>query len=482
MWPGVALGALLANSWTGVPFIAVAGITLGNTLEALAGAYLLRRAQFRPSLDRLRDVVALFGLAGLLSTAVAATAGVASLWIGGALSAHDLASAWRVWWLGDMGGDFLVAPLIFVFAAGIRFSRRPARVAEAAALLAAAVALALVWVTIDQPPAYLAFPLIIWAALRFSHAGAVLTSFGLAGIGVVYTSQHLGPFAQGSADGSLLLSQCFMGIAAATALTLAAVTAERRRAERALRAARDELEVEVRERTGDLVRSNTELEQFAHVVSHDLSEPLRGIAGFAELLADRYEGRLDERADGYIHHVVDGATRMKTLIDALLAYSQAGAQGVHAADVSCETLLREAKVALAKTIDESEAVVTADPLPTVHGDPVLLGDVFQNLLSNALKFSNGDGCRVHVSAEREDEHWRLSFRDHGVGIEPRYSDQVFGVFKRLYPRDEYPGAGVGLAIAKKIVESHGGDIWVERAQDSGSVFSFTLPDSSRTAC
>jgi signal transduction histidine kinase len=486
MWPGVAIGAFLANLWTDASLISVVGITVGNTLEAAVGAYLLRRVRFHPTLDRLKDVSALFVLAGVLSTAIAATIGVASLWIDGQVGTGDLFSAWRVWWLGDMGGDLLVAPLILVCAAGLRFNRRPARVAEGAALASAVMAVAMVWLFADAAPSYIAFPLLIWAALRFSQQGAVLVSFALAGVSIVYTSAGLGPFMQGSPDGRLLLSQTFMGVAALTALTLAALTAQRRRAERALKAEQDK--AEVRQRTKDLVQSNAELrravqelEQFGHVVSHDLSEPLRAIAGFAELLGDRYEGRLDERADGYIRYVVDGATRMKALIDALLAYSRAGGEEVNFADVDCQTLLHDAKKALSMVIDESSAVVTADSLPVVHADPVLLGEVFQNLLSNAVKFSNGGGCRVHVSAEREESAWRLSFRDQGIGLDPRHAERVFRVFKRVSGPGEYPGTGIGLAICKKVVESHGGDIWFERAEDSGSVFSFTLPDSAGMA-
>jgi two-component system, NarL family, sensor histidine kinase FusK len=486
-WPGVALGAFLANSWTGVPLVTVAGIATGNTLEALVGAHLLRRVGFRPSLERAKDVLVLFGLAGVVSTAVSATFGVASLWIGGVIPSSDLVDPWRVWWLGDMGGDLLVAPALLVFAGGLGLSSRLSRIAEGTALLGMAVAVPVFIFSHHVPFGYLVFPVVIWAALRFSQRGATAASLMVAAVAVWFTSKGTGLFQQGSPDDNLLLAQTFAGVTAMTALLLAAVSSERRRAERALRAANDELEATVRERTAELRRSNTELsrsvgelEQFGHVISHDLSEPLRAIAGFAELLSDRYRGRLDGRADGYIHHVVNGATRMKALIDALLAYSQAGEKGINPAEVSCGVLLRDATDALSKMIEEASATVTADPLPTVRADPVLLGEVFQNLLSNAVKFSNGGGCRVHVSAERENGGWRLSFRDHGIGIEPRHADRVFDVFNRVHARDEYPGAGIGLAICRKIVESHGGEIGAQLAPGGGSILSFTLPDSAES--
>jgi signal transduction histidine kinase len=482
-WPGVLLGAVLANCWTGVPPLAVAGIATGNTLEALAGAYLLRRVGFRPSLTRVRDVLALFGLAAVVSTTLSATVGVASLWIEGVLPGGDLGSAWRVWWLGDMTGDLLIAPLLLVFAGGVQLRQRPGRAAEAAALVVTAVAVATFAFTHTGPLGFLIFPVVLWAGLRFAQPGATVTSVVVAGIAVLFTADGSGPFINGSPDDKLLLSQGFMGVAASTALLLAAVTSERQRAEQALRQANEQLEAQVQDRTAELRHSNAELrrslgelDQFGHVASHDLSEPLRATVGFAELLAKRYRGRLDERADGYIDHIIDGGNRMKALIDALLSYPREGKAEVDRAEVRCDAILRDATAALSKTINAASATVTADRLPAVQADPVLLREVFDNLLSNAVKFSGGAGSHVHVSAQRESQGWRLSFRDNGIGIAPHHTELVFRVFKRLHGRDEYPGTGMGLATCRKIVESHGGEIWVKPAAGGGSVFSFTLPD------
>jgi PAS domain S-box-containing protein len=259
LWPGVALGAALANTFTGdAPAIAVLGITIGNTLEALVGAYLLVGvAKFRPSLDRVRDVLAVVLLAAGLSTMVSATIGVTSLWIGNEIdTAGDLPSAWRVWWLGDMGGALLVAPFLLVIGSGARLGRERGRVVEGCVVLCILVGLSLLIFSQDVPYTYLIFPPLIWAALRFRQLGATLSSLIVATIAVLFTEHDVGPFARGSPDNSLLLSQTFMGVAGATALLLAAITSERRRAEAEIQGAHDSLEARVQERTGELERSH----------------------------------------------------------------------------------------------------------------------------------------------------------------------------------------------------------------------------------
>jgi diguanylate cyclase (GGDEF)-like protein len=245
LWPGVALGAFLANSWTGVPFITVLGITAGNTLEALVGATLLARvARFRPSLERSYDVLAL-ALAGSLSTMVSATVGVASLRAGGSVPADTLMSTWRTWWLGDLGGDLLVAPFLMVFAVGLRAPRRlrrPRRLFEAACLLACLVGVTCFVFTSSAPLTFLIFPVLIWAALRFGQRGVAAGSLVVAGIAAGFTANGIGPFVQATPDASLLLSQMFVGISALVSLLLAAITSERERAQQALRSAHGELQ------------------------------------------------------------------------------------------------------------------------------------------------------------------------------------------------------------------------------------------------
>ncbi len=306
MWPGVALGAALANTFTGdVPPVTVAGITIGNTLEALAGAYLLVRvARFRPTLDRVRDVLALAVLAAGLSTMVSATVGVMSLWIGDQIdAAGDIPSAWRVWWLGDMSGDLLVAPFLLVLASGVRLDRRPARVAEAGVLLCALVALSLLVFSRDAPHTYLVFPPLIWAALRFRQLGATLSSMIVATIAVIYTEQNLGPFARGSPDDSLLLSQTFMGVGAVTALLLAAITSERRQAEQELQRAHSKLEGTVEKRTAERDRSNRELE-LQGLIARNMTEGVCLIRASDSAIV--YANREFEQLFGYDSGELDG--------------------------------------------------------------------------------------------------------------------------------------------------------------------------------
>ncbi len=231
VWPGVALGAFLANAWTGVPLVTVLGITCGNTLEGVVGAYLLRRvAGFRPSLERVRDVLALVALAAVGSTAIAATIGVASLVVGGEVSVDDVASVWRVWWLGDMGGNLLVAPLLMAVAAYWPFRRPPGRAIEAVVLAAAVVGLSVFVFMRDTNLAYLVFPLLVWATLRFWQPGAAAASLTVASIAVYYTANEVGPFVRSDPDESLLLAQTYFGVTGFTVLLLAAVITERLRA------------------------------------------------------------------------------------------------------------------------------------------------------------------------------------------------------------------------------------------------------------
>jgi signal transduction histidine kinase len=239
---------------------------------------------------------------------------------------------------------------------------------------------------------------------------------------------------------------------------------ERKRAEEALK-----------EKTEELARSNQDLEQFASVASHDLQEPLRMVTSYVQLLARRYQSRLDADAEEFINFAVDGATRMHTLINDLLAYSRVGTGGKPFEPTNCETILQQSLDNLQVTMEESGAVVTHDSLPTVMADDLQLGQLFQNLIGNAIKFHGEEPPRVHVSARPEGDRWIFSVRDNGIGIAPEYAERIFIIFQRFHSREEYPGTGIGLAVCKKIVERHGGCIWVESELGKGATFYFTLP-------
>ena len=232
---------------------------------------------------------------------------------------------------------------------------------------------------------------------------------------------------------------------------------------------------ELDERTTDLERSNAELEQFAYIASHDLQEPLRKVASFCQLLERRYKGKLDERADQYIAFAVDGAKRMQILINDLLAFSRVGRIVREPVEVSCDAVLEQALGNLADTIERTGATVEADPLPTVSAEVPLLTAVFQNLISNALKFRGDDPPKVRVTARRDGDFWEFAISDNGIGIDPEYADRIFVIFQRLHNKADYPGTGIGLAMCRKIIEYHGGTIWLDTSVESGSRFCFTLP-------
>jgi PAS domain S-box-containing protein len=240
--------------------------------------------------------------------------------------------------------------------------------------------------------------------------------------------------------------------------------------------ARKTADERLRMAAADLARSNAELEQFAYVASHDLQEPLRMVASYTQLLARRYQGKLDQDADEFIGFAVDGARRMQALINDLLTYSRVGTRVLEVQMVDCGQLVDQVVADLAVAIADSGASVTLDHLPMVLADPTQLRQLFQNLVANGIKFHRpGALPRVHVSASLGSDGWTFSVSDNGIGIEPQYLERIFVLFQRLHSRDEYPGTGIGLALCKKIVERHRGRMRVDSTPGQGTTFGFTLP-------
>lgn len=264
---------------------------------------------------------------------------------------------------------------------------------------------------------------------------------------------------------------------------------EQREAHKTLKNLNKVLEKRVEERTESLQKtqdnlqelvnnleiSNRELEQFAYVASHDLQEPLRMISSFTQLLERRYKNQLDDDADEFIGYVVEGAQRMKYLIDDLLAFSRITSEAEHFELFNLETALNVVLSYLNPLIEQNNTIITHEPLPSIKGDYSQIQQLLQNLISNAIKFHDEQPTKIHISSKKSDKEWIIGVSDNGIGIDPKYQEQIFDIFNRLHTREEYPGTGIGLAICKKIVERHGGRIWVESDTNKGSTFYFTIP-------
>jgi signal transduction histidine kinase len=232
-------------------------------------------------------------------------------------------------------------------------------------------------------------------------------------------------------------------------------------------------------KTRDLARSNAELEQFAYIASHDLQEPLRMVSSYTRLLARRYQGKLDQDADEFIAFAVDGATRMQRLIDDLLAFSRVGTRGKPFEPTDCNAVLKDVLDNLQLAIEENHAVVTRGELPVLPADASQLEQLFQNLIANAIKFHGEAPPQISIAAQQQADDWHFTVSDNGIGIDPEHFERIFVIFQRLHGRGDYPGTGIGLAVCKRIVERHGGNIWVESVPGQGATFHFTLPAAQR---
>jgi len=240
------------------------------------------------------------------------------------------------------------------------------------------------------------------------------------------------------------------------------------------------VEAQLAERTKDLERSNHDLAQFAYVASHDLRAPVRAMKSFAQILVTHYTGRLDSEADEHLGFIVDGANSLESLINDLLAYSRIDTQGKVFEPVDCSAVFDQVKTDLLMDSDHAEASVTRDDLPTVMADGTQMMQLFQNLISNGIKFHSEAPPVVHMSAERNEKEWQFAVRDNGIGIDPEHVERISAMFQRLHTQEEYPGTGMGSAICKKIVERHGGKIWVKSKIGAGSTFFFTIEASGVT--
>jgi signal transduction histidine kinase len=510
VWPGVFLGAFWVNAISNEPLLTAAGVAVGNTLAGIVGLCLLRRfVDLDKRLQRLRDVLGLVCFGAAIGCTVSATNGVANLALGGIVPWSSYGSVWWVWWAGDALGVLLVSPFLLTWIAQPRFSWRGRRLLEFTALF---LALAVVsYVSLSGQLAqtntlfrleYTVFPFVIWAALRFGQREAA-TAVALISSAAIWGAIHeRGPFALGTLDQRLVLLGVFMAATAVAALTLGAVTAERRNAERALEHARDELEARVHERTAELAaanrelaRRNEEVEAFVYIVSHDLRGPLVNLQGFSkeldtscrelqEKLHTATPGRdmeesiraiLEQDIPGSLRFISASTTKFQRLIDALLTLSRYGRQEYRSEDIDVDALVGATLDSLKQSIDRAGAKVSVNALPTATGDATAIGQVFSNLIVNAVNFLRpGRPGLIEIGGEKEDTSSHYWVRDNGAGIPASAGRRIFQVFQRFHP-ELAQGEGMGLAIVKRIVERHGGKVWMESQVGVGTTFHLTLP-------
>lgn len=480
LWPGVALGALLINALSQVPFAAACGMAAGNTLEAVVGAWLFAGiAGGDRSLGRVRDVGVLVGLSAGVATLFSASSGVISLRLGGIVPTDAMWETWRVWWVGDALGALVIAPILMLW---LVRPMKPvwamARWAEAGALGAIVLGSALFAFGSPSNFGYLAFPPVIFAALRFGQRGATAAILAVATIAVLRTRAGHGPFAGADAIHSLWLLDTFLAVLAVTGLVLAAVVSERDRAAADNAALAGRLQRNVAE----LKFANMELEAFTYSVSHDLRAPLRNIDGFARSLEKR-AGDLDAESRRYLSRIRSNAKAMGNLIDELLAFSRLQRQPLKTGTVDVDSVVAEALGLLESTrAGRADLVITVGAMPSVQADRGLLVQVFVNLIGNAIKFTRGcSPAVIEVSCGPDPETGECVFvvTDSGVGFDMTYVDKLFGVFQRLHRMEDYEGSGVGLALVARIVNRHGGRVWAHGAVDGGATFCFTLGGTPR---
>jgi len=480
MWPGVFIGAFVANLLTGAPLIAAAGLGVGNTLEALVGAYLLMRmADFRPAIDRVRDAVALIVCTAGFATVVSATIGVATLYFAGIIPRPQVIDAWRSWWLGDTIGALVVAPPILVWTShSLLPPKRRTLEAVALGVILVAASLSVFLRSADIPfgplsRAYVLFPLLIWAAIRFGQHGAVSASCIVSIVAVWGTAMGHGPFVEPTLHGSLFALQTFLGVCVSTFLILGASTEERDRSARELRVAH-----------GVAAAANQAKAEFLAVMSHELRTPLNAIAGYAELLTMGVTGPLNEKQSDAVSRIRRNEQHLLGLIDDVLNFAriEAGSTTVEA------RMLR-----ISDEFDAIEPIVEpdlvrkklelvrdgGDPTLEVWADPLKLRQILLNIIGNAIKFTPSGGT-VRLAAERVGANVAMTISDTGIGVPSEKLAQIFDPFFQVNSGTtrEYQGVGLGLAIARDLTRAMGGDVYFDSTEGRGSVVSVVLPAAS----
>ncbi|HEX6251379.1 MAG TPA: MASE1 domain-containing protein [Gemmatimonadaceae bacterium] len=484
LWPGVAVGALVANALEGAPAGAAALIALGNTLEAAGGAYVLRQIPgFRPSLERVRDVLAFIVVAAVLSTVISATIGTGTLRLFDLITVEQAATAWRTWWLGDMIGALVIAPVILVWASTQPALPETRRLLETLALAAMVITASLLVFTFPVAQgsralqAYLLFPPLIWAALRFGRRGAVTSTFAASVIAVWGTINGAGPFAADTLYQSLQELQIFMGVITLTFLLLGASMSERRRAHHELRVARETAEA-----------ANRAKAEFLAVVSHELRTPLNAINGYGEMLTMELAGPLSTQQKDAVARIQRNSQHLLTLIEEVLSFArhEAGRLRFARTSVCVRTAIAELEPLVGAELQKKGLRFLQEPPDgdlRVHADPEKLRQILLNLVGNAIKFTPAGG-QISVGAAREGNAARIWVADTGIGIPAEKVERVFEPFYQVEGGStrRYPGFGLGLAIALDFARAMDGDMHVESSAGSGTRVSVVLPlDGSEPA-
>ena len=478
LWPAIFAGAFIANLWIGAPVLAAVGIACGNTLEAVAGAALLRRIPgFRVQLDRLEDVASLVVLAAGLCTTISASIGVASLLTAGKIGLAQVVVTWRAWWLGDLVGALVVAPLVLVWLSTRPVWRPASRVSEAIALFGALIAID-VYIFFAHPlggspsieQTYLVFPALIFAALRFGQCGAVTGAFVTSVIAVWGTVVGDGPFARPVLSQGLFALQTFMAVASATFLVFGAAVAERRRTEEWLRRSREMAE-----------EANRAKSDFLAVMSHELRTPLNAISGYVELLDMELAGPVSQKQREYLTRIHKSQSHLHSLLEDVLGFTrlESGRLALSVQPVIVYDAIVALEGMVQAELDQKRLSFhrdVPDQSLVARADPDKLRQVLLNLVGNGMKFTP-EGGHITIGAKRERNQVRLWVADTGIGIAPDQLESVFEPFFQAErgPTRRYSGMGLGLSIARDLARAMNGEIGIESTPGFGSTAWLTLP-------
>ena len=481
LWPGVFLGAVIANMLTGAPIAVALGIGVGNTLEAVLGAYALNRIEgFKPSLDRVPDALALIFLSAGLASLVAATVGVGSLHLGGIIGRDHLAETWRAWWLGDAIGAVLVAPLFLVWASKPPPAPPPRRLFEAIVLTLAVIVTSLLIFAIPATrngvpfnQAYVFYPLLMWATVRFNQHGSVTITALVSVIAVWGTVNGHGPFTSDTLHDSLFGLQTFMGVTAATFLLIGASTAERDQAVEDICAAHEVS-----------AHANRAKAEFLAVMSHELRTPLNAIAGYSDLLAMGIDGPLTEKQTDAISRIRRNQQHLLGLIDEVLTFAriEAGSSNLESVPIAVNEAFESLEPLVEPQLQQKSLQLLSpeiDPGLVVQADRAKLRQVLLNVVVNAIKFTPAGG-RITMDANRDDEFVVITVADTGIGVAP---DKIARIFEPFFQVDsrmtrEYEGVGLGLPIARDLARAMNGDIEFESEVGRGSTVRLRLPSAN----